>query len=99
MGKEDFAPEDIAALARETAQRVGCQAVRWWQDTVDPRLLYIEVNYTFSDGQPFSVWISARLPGHLVGNRHAEDQGGQPASTTVPNVEKMSRGRRDFRTP
>ena len=33
---------DFAQLAQATAQQVGWEAVRWWQESCDPRFLHIE---------------------------------------------------------
>jgi hypothetical protein len=65
MATEDCTPNLLATLAQEAARKVGCQARRWWQDTHNPRRLYIELNYTLSDGQSFPVWISTLLPRHV----------------------------------
>ena len=72
MVKGDGASDLIARLAQESARKVGCQAQRWWQDTYDPRRLYIEVSYTLSNGRPFPVWISTLIPGHVEERRTAE---------------------------
>jgi hypothetical protein len=65
MAKEDSASDFIARLAQESAHKVGCQALRWWQDKYNPRRLYIEVSYPLSSGQPFPVWISTLIPGQV----------------------------------
>ena len=72
MAKEARASALIAGLAHEAARKVGCQAVRWWQDKYNPRRLYIEVSYTLSNGRPFPVWISTLIPGHVEERRTAE---------------------------
>ena len=36
------AQTDFAQLAQTTAQQVGWEAVRWWQERSDPRFLHIE---------------------------------------------------------
>ena len=41
MGKS-YTPEELAALAAQTAQEVGVEVLRWWQNEEDPRELYIE---------------------------------------------------------
>jgi len=74
MANEDYTSALLATLAQETARKVGCQAVRWWQDTYNPRRLYIEVHYTLSDGHPFPVWISTPVPGYLADTRQAKCQ-------------------------
>ena len=65
MAKDDSRPEVIAELARQTAGKYGYRAVRWWQDSYNPRRLYIEIPYRLSTGQTFSVWISTLIPQHL----------------------------------
>jgi hypothetical protein len=75
MATEDYMPDPLATLAREAARKVGCQAQRWWQDTHNPRRLYIELTYTLSDGQSFPVWVSTLLPGHVEGSHHADAHG------------------------
>ena len=34
--------EELAMLAAQTAQEVGVEVLRWWQNEDDPRELYIE---------------------------------------------------------
>ena len=41
MGKT-YTSEELAALAAQTAQEVGVEVLRWWQNEDDPRELYIE---------------------------------------------------------
>src|SRR5215471_7031922 len=65
MAKGDGASDFIATLAQESARKVGCQALRWWQDQYNPRRLYIEVNYTLANGRAFPVWISTGIPGQV----------------------------------
>jgi hypothetical protein len=72
MATDDSMPEVIETLAHQTARIYGCQAVRWWQDTCNPRRLYIEVSYTLSNGQPFAVWISTVIPEQLLDTSNAE---------------------------
>ena len=69
MAMDDYAPDSLATLAQETARKVGWHAVRWWRDPLNPRRLYIEVNYRLSNGQPFPVWISTLIPGHVECSR------------------------------
>jgi len=72
MATADYTPDCLATLAHETARHLGCQALRWWQDSYDPRRLFIEVSYTLSNGQPFPVWISTPIPGSGENSRQAE---------------------------
>jgi len=37
-----YMPQELAAIARQTAQEVGAQAICWWQDKSNPGELYIE---------------------------------------------------------
>jgi len=98
MAKANYVPDLLAGLAQETAHKVGCQARRWWQDTYNPRRLYIEVNYTLSTGQPFPVWISTLIPGQLAYGRHAESQAEQRADAPRPVLTKTPRERRGLST-
>ena len=75
MAKEAGASALIARLAQESAHKVGCQALRWWQDKYNPRRLYIEVSYTLSSGQPFPVWISTLIPGQVEESGQTEPCG------------------------
>ena len=75
MAKEDGASDFIARLAQESARKVGCQALRWWQDKDNPRRLYIEINYRLSTGRPFPVWITRPIPGPIEESHAAEPQG------------------------
>ena len=99
MAEENHTPDVIAALAQETAHKMGCQARRWWQDTHNPRRLYIEVNHTLSNGQPLPVWISTLLPPQLACGSRVELPAERRADLTAPCVTKPPRGRRDFLTP
>ena len=98
VAKDDSTPEVIAALAHQTARIYGCQAVRWWQDTYNPRRLYIELNYTLTDGQPFPVWISTSIPQPLTTDDSPEPQAEQPAHPSIPSVTKMPPKRSDLLT-
>ena len=99
MAMEDYTPDVIAALAQETARKVGCQALRWWQDTHNPRRLYIEVKHTLSNGQPFPGWISTLLPQQLTGGSRVELRTEQRVDAIAPHVTKTSHEGRDFLTP
>jgi len=37
-----YMPQDLAAIAQQTAHEVGAQATCWWQDNRHPGELYIE---------------------------------------------------------
>ncbi|HEV8712888.1 MAG TPA: hypothetical protein VGX03_08685 [Candidatus Binatia bacterium] len=52
----------MAALARETALKVGGQALFWWQDRGDPHRLYIESILTVLSRQAFPGLREALLP-------------------------------------
>ena len=99
MATADCASDLIATLAQKTARKVGCQAVRWWQDKYNPRRLYIEVNYTLANGQPFPVWISAPIPGQLEVNCQAEHHTAPRADAPSLSLTKPPRGCPDFVTP
>ena len=99
MATEDSASDLIATLAQETALKVGCQARRWWQDTHNPRRLYIEVKHTLSNGQPFPVWISTLLPQQFTGGSRVELRTEQRADAIAPHVTKTPHEGRDFLTP
>jgi hypothetical protein len=62
LAQQNYDPEAVATLARETALKVECQAVRWWQDKSDPHYLYIDASHTFPSGQSFSVLLAVILP-------------------------------------
>jgi hypothetical protein len=62
MVQQSYDAEAVTALARETALKVGCQAVRWWHDKGDPHHVYIDATPTFLSGQSFSVLLEIILP-------------------------------------
>jgi hypothetical protein len=39
-----YMPQELAAIARQTAHEVGAQAICWWQDNSNPGELYIEAS-------------------------------------------------------
>lgn len=79
MTKQDYDAEAMAVLARETALKVGCQALRWWQDKGDPRRLYIEATLTVLSRQAFPVMLEALLPEQQEGDNHIGHQAEQLA--------------------
>ena len=53
---------DFAQLAQATAQQVGWEAVRWWQDSRDPRFLHIEaIPQAVTVTEPPTVTLQAFL--------------------------------------
>jgi hypothetical protein len=52
----------LAAVARETAVKVGCQAVLWWQEEEDSSRLYIEAKPTLLPHRALLVRLEAVLP-------------------------------------
>ncbi|HEV8712889.1 MAG TPA: hypothetical protein VGX03_08690 [Candidatus Binatia bacterium] len=52
----------LAAIARETAVKVGCQAVHWWQEEGDPSRLYIEAKPLLLSHRALLVQLAAVLP-------------------------------------
>ncbi len=102
MTTQDDNSEAMAALAQETALKVGCRAVRWWQNRSDPRRLYIEANHTLLNGQLFPVLLQAIVPQlqeRSIQDKQKEDQSAvQRAGTTMPTVLKKPLKRRDFLT-
>jgi hypothetical protein len=59
--EEQYAADELAGLARATAQEVGWEAVRWWQDLCDPRFLYIEAKAAVRFAQPMLITLQAFL--------------------------------------
>jgi len=57
-----YTAAEMAEIARETAVKVGCQALHWWQDEGDPSLLYIEAKPTLLPHQSLLVQLKAVLP-------------------------------------
>ena len=98
MPRDDSTPAVLAALAHQTARKYGCQAMRWWQDTYNPRRLYIEIAYTLSTGQPFPVWISTPIPQPLTEDDDTAPQAEQRAHPAMPSVTKMPPARSDSLT-
>lgn len=37
-----YTPEELAGIAEQSAQELGLEVIRWWQNESDPRELYIE---------------------------------------------------------
>ncbi len=40
--EKTYTLEELAALAKQTAQEFDAEVIRWWQDGGDPRALHIE---------------------------------------------------------
>lgn len=40
--EKTYTPEELAALAEQTAQEVAAEVIRWWQEEGDPCALHIE---------------------------------------------------------
>ena len=59
--EEQYAADELEGLARATAQEVGWEAVRWWQDLCDPRFLYIEAKAAVRLAQPMLITLQAFL--------------------------------------
>ena len=57
-----YTPEELATIAKATAKKYGCEAVRWWQDKGNPRQLWIEARYKLSNGQWTKILLTASLP-------------------------------------
>ena len=82
MAKQDYDSEVMAVLARETALKVGCQALRWWRDKGDPRRLYIEATLALLSRQAFPVVLEALLPERQERCSHSEHQAERLASAS-----------------
>ena len=37
-----YTSEELAGIAEQSAQELGLEVIRWWQNESDPRELYIE---------------------------------------------------------
>ena len=96
MAKKSCDAEPMAVLARETALKVGCQVLRWWQDKGDPRRLYIEAALMLRSHQASSVVLEALLPERQEGvgthRRRAEQLAFQQAAAAVPVAVKKQLG-------
>jgi hypothetical protein len=57
-----YTPEEIAAVARQTAREVGCEAVCWWQDGGDPRRVYLIAHHRLLSGRTIPVRLMAFIP-------------------------------------
>lgn len=58
----EYTAAKLAAIARETAVKVGCQAVHWWQEEGDPSHLYIEAKPMFLTHRALLVQLAAVVP-------------------------------------
>jgi len=56
--KKRYTLEELAALAKQTAQEFDAEVIRWWQDGGDPRELHIEARLKSKN---ISVWLLAIL--------------------------------------
>jgi len=56
-----YTPEQVAAIARQTAAKVGCEALRWWPDVGDPRWLRIEAELRLAHSQSRTIRLLAFL--------------------------------------
>ena len=54
--------EILESLARQTAQEVGCEALRWWQDKRDPRRLLIKALCPLGTERSLVVKLEAIMP-------------------------------------
>ena len=54
-----YTREELVALAKQVAQEVGVEVLRWWQNEGDPRELYIDAKT--KDGK-IPVLLVAILP-------------------------------------
>jgi len=54
-----YTREELVALAKQAAQEVGVEVLRWWQNEGDPRELYIDAKT--KDGK-IPVLLVAILP-------------------------------------
>ena len=59
---DKYTAAKLAAIARETAVKVGCQAVQWWQEEGDPSHLYIEAKPLLFPHRAVLVQLEAVLP-------------------------------------
>ncbi len=96
MAKQDYDSEVMAVLARETALKVGCQALRWWRDKGDSRRLYIEATLVLLSRQAFPVVLEALLPERQERCGHSRHQTGrlafQQAAAAMPIAVKKQLG-------
>jgi hypothetical protein len=56
-----YTPEELAAVATQTAQELGLEAVRWWQDENDPWRLEIEAETQLRSGRTVSALLTVLL--------------------------------------
>jgi hypothetical protein len=59
--EEQYAADELAGLARATAQEVGWEALHWWQDSYDPRFLHIAAKAGVTLAQPILITLQAFL--------------------------------------
>ena len=59
-----YPPAKLKAIARDTASRVGCAALRWWFAGRDRTRLYIEGKHTLAPGIEIVVLLEALVPWH-----------------------------------
>jgi hypothetical protein len=57
-----YTPEELAAVAKQTATEVGCEAVQWWLDERDPHHLYLKATHALLSGQAITVRLMTALP-------------------------------------
>ena len=57
--EKTYTPQALSAIAEQTAQEIGAEVIRWWQDEGDPRQLYIEATTKQSN---IFVLLMAILP-------------------------------------
>jgi len=74
----------LAAVARETAVKVGCQAVLWWQEEGDVSRLYIEAKPTLLPHRALLVRLEAVLPEQPEGA--GDGAGGKAAAPPAKEV-------------
>lgn len=59
-GKDQI--ENLESLARQTANAVGCEALRWWQDKRDPHRLLIKALCPLGTERSLVVKLEAIMP-------------------------------------
>jgi hypothetical protein len=62
MERSQYQAKQFETLARETANAVGCEALRWWQDKHDPHRLFIKALAPLGTECSLVVKLEAILP-------------------------------------
>jgi hypothetical protein len=57
-----YSAQAMGKIAQETALKVGCQAVQWWQEEGEPGCLYITAKPILLPHQALVVQLKASLP-------------------------------------